>query len=423
MGKNKVLEVNHAYTHNRNISDNETFDYNSTSGKYDALSPEQTNYFENTNTSNRIGLNYRLQEKKYSYQLGFGMQFTELGSRSIRAANGKDTMITQNFTNLFPTASFTYSVNKTRNFRFSYRGRTNAPTNTQLQDVRDVSNPLQVKTGNPSLKQEFINNFSINYSTFNMMSFRFFMSNFGVSTTGNKIVNSIDSLNQAVTITRPVNLDGVYNVNAFASTGFPIKKLKGSNVNFSTIVNFNRDISLIYKEKNFTRRLFLTQTFSFNFNKNKFDMGVTGSLTYNNARYSLQENLNTDYFTQMYSADFSYTFKKDIIASTDFDFLINTGRTDGFNQSIPLWNASLSKQFLKNKSAEVRVTVLDILNQNKSITRSIGENYLEDNRTNVIRRYFMISLVYNLNRMAGRNQVPQNMQRMMERGAKQFRTQ
>jgi hypothetical protein len=43
-----------------------------------------------------------------------------------------------------------------------------------------------------------------------------------------------------------------------------------------------------------------------------------------------------------------------------------------------MWNASLSKQFLKNKAGELKLTVYDILNQNKSITRSIGENYFED---------------------------------------------
>ena len=423
IGKNKVIELNYAYNHNRNVSDKTTYDYNSGSGKYDALNLLQTNYFENTNTSNRIGLNYRLQQKKYNYQLGMAVQFSELGSRSIRAATGKDTTINQTFTNFFPTASFTYSVNKTKNFRFNYRGRTNAPTITQLQDVPDVSNPLQVKTGNPSLKQEFINNFTINYSTFNILSFRFFTSNFSVSTTGNKIVNSIDSLNQAVTITKPENLDGVYNVNGFTSIGFPIKKLKGSNVNFSTIVNYSRDVSLVYKEKNFTQRWLLTQAFGFNYNKDKFDMGVNGSLTYNTAKYTLQKNLNTEYFTQVYSADFNYTFKKDIIVSTDFDLLINSGRADGFNQSIPMWNASISKQFLKKKEAEIKITVLDLLNQNKSITRTVGDNYFEDNRTNVIRRYFLVSFVYNLRRMAGRNQpqMPQNMQRMIERGARQFR--
>ena len=203
LGKNKVLELNYAYTHNRNISDKDAYDYNATSGKYDVLNLLQTNYFENTNISNRFGFNYRFQEKKYNYQLGLGMQFTELGSRSIRAETGKDTTITQNFTNFFPTASFTYNVNKTKNFRFNYRGRTNAPSITQLQDVADVSNPIQVKTGNPSLKQEFISNFNINYSTFNIMSFRFFTTNLSVNTTGNKIVNSIDSLNRAVTIPDP----------------------------------------------------------------------------------------------------------------------------------------------------------------------------------------------------------------------------
>jgi hypothetical protein len=420
LGKNKILELNYAYTHNRNISDKDAYDYNSTSGKYDVLNLLQTNYFENTNISNRLGFNYRFQEKKYNYQLGLGMQFTELGSRSIRAETGKDTTITQNFTNFFPTASFTYSVNKTKNLRFNYRGRTNAPSITQLQDVADVSNPIQVKTGNPSLKQEFISNFNINYSTFNIMSFRFFTTNLSVSTTGNKIVNSIDSINRAVTISRPVNLDGAYNVSALGSFGFPIKKLKGSNVNLTTVVNYNHDISMVYKEENLTNRLLLTQTFGFNYNKNKFDMGVTGGLTYNNARYSLQENLNTDYFTQTYTADFSYTFKKDIIASTEFDLLINSGRSDGFNQNIPMWNASLSKQFLKNKAGELKLAVYDILNQNKSITRTIGENYFEDNSSNVLRRYFLISFIYNLNRMGGK-QMPQNIQRTMERGMKQFR--
>jgi hypothetical protein len=78
---------------------------------------------------------------------------------------------------------------------------------------------------------------------------------------------------------------------------------------------------------------------------------------------------------------------------------------------------------LKNKAAEVKLTVFDLLNQNKAITRSIGDNYFEDNRTNVIKRYFLLSFTYNINRMAGRNQqqMPQNMQRMMERGMRQFR--
>lgn len=420
---NKILEFNYAYTHNRNNSERETYDYNLSTDKYDLINLLQTNYFENTLTSNRFGTNFRVQQKKVNYQLGAGIQFTELGSRSFRAATGVDTFISQRFTNFFPSANFNYSVNRTKNFRFNYRGRTNAPTITQLQDVPDLSNPLQVKTGNPSLQQEFVNSFNINYSTFNMLSFKFFTANLNYGITGNKIVNSIDTLNKAVTISRPVNLDGAFNSSGFFTLGFPIKKWKGSNVNFTTIINYNRDISLLYRETNLTHRWLLTQSLGFNYNyKEKLDMGINGSLTYNNTRYTLQGDLNSEYFSQTYSTDLSYTFKNNFILSTDFDYFVNSGRSAGFNQSIPMWNAGISKQFLKNKAGEIKLSAFDILNQNKSINRNTGDNYFEDTRTNVIRRFFLLSFTYNLNRMAGRNQqLPQNMQRMIERGARQFR--
>ena len=77
--------------------------------------------------------------------------------------------------------------------------------------------------------------------------------------------------------------------------------------------------------------------------------------------------------------------------------------------------------FQKNKAGELKLTVLNLLNQNKPITRTIGENYFEDNRTNVIRRYFIVSLTYNLNHTANRNQMPQSLKNMMDSGMKQFR--
>lgn len=422
VGNNKIIELNYAFTDNRNTSDKKTYDYNNGSGTYDAMNLVQTNYFENSNISNRIGMNYRLQEKKYNYQVGMGVQFTELSSTSLRAVTGKDTTITQRFTNFFPSANFNYSVNKTKNFRVNYRGRTNAPNVTQLQDVPDVSNPLQVKMGNPSLKQEFISSFNINYHTFNLANLRFFATNMNIATTNNKIVNSLDTLNRAVTITKPINLDGAYNAGGLITIGFPLKKFKGSNLNFSMISNFNRDISMINKQKNITQRFVLTQTIGINYNKDKFDMGLNGNVGYNKATYSLQENLNTSYFTQTYSVDFNYTFKKGILLSTDVDYYLNTGRTEGYNQAITMWNGSISKQILKNNAGEFKLSVYDLLNQNKSVNRTVGDNYFEDTRTNVVRQYISFSFTYNLNKMAGnQGKMPQQIQRMMERGGREVR--
>jgi hypothetical protein len=158
--------------------------------------------------------------------------------------------------------------------------------------------------------------------------------------------------------------------------------------------------------------------------KEKLDLGVNMNITYYNVKYSVNTSLNENYFTKTLSADISYTFLNSLILSTDFDYYVNSGRSSGFNENIPLWNASLAKQLFKKKNAEIRLSVNDILNQNQSITRTNSDNYIEDTRTNVLRRYFTISFLFNLNKMGGKNGNPmQNMPmpKMMQRGLRNLR--
>ncbi|HMG67106.1 MAG TPA: outer membrane beta-barrel protein, partial [Chitinophagaceae bacterium] len=429
LGKDKLIELNYAYTNNQNTSDKKTYDFDSTSGKYETLDLPLTNYFKNSFQANRIGVNFRVQKKKYNYQLGTAAQFSTLESISQLAASGKDSTSRHDYINFFPVANFNYQVSKNKSFRFRYSGRTNQPSLSQLQNVLDQSNALQWRIGNPDLKQEFNQNVNVTYNSFNIVNFRFIAANISFSTTSNKIVNSTDSVSRGIQLIKPVNLDGTFNTSSFVTLGLPFKnkKLKGSSLNFTNSIAYNQDVSMLYKQKNIGKTITITQGAGINFDilKDKLDFGVNMNVSYYNVKYSVNEFMNENYLTQSYSADVSYTFAKNFILATDFDYSINSGRSDGFNQSIPLWNASFAKEIFKKKNGEIKISVNDILDQNQSITRTTSDNYIQDTRTNVLQRYFLVSFLFNLNKMGGKKSNPaQNMPmpRMMERGMRNLRT-
>ena len=429
IGNNKLLEFNYAYTYNRSMSDRKGFDYDSATQQYTTVNPLQTNDFDNTYKVNRVGTNFRVQTAKYNYQLGIGVQRSELEnfSRRKRVAT-TDTLITthQTFTNFYPTAVFNYQFSRTRNLRFRYSGRTNQPSVSQLQDVVDPSDPLYVTSGNPNLGQEFTNNFNVNYNSFNISTFKYISASLRFENTLNKIVNSISNIGLGKQLIIPVNMNGAFNTSSFVTLGIPLRKLKGSNINFNNSILFNRDVSLVEQEKNVMNNLVITQTVGVNLDiKQKFNIAANGTVGYNSVHYSIsdpeKQNPNTRYFSQTYSLDFNYTTKSNTIFSTDFDYYINTGRSEGYNQNIPLWNISVAQQLFKKKNGELKFTVHDLLNQNQSVTRTVTQNYILDSRTTVLKRYFMLTFTYNLNKAGsnqqqerGRPQMPRQIQRQMD---------
>lgn len=354
-GLNKLLEVNYAYTRNQSESDRRAYNYNSSTDKYEIPNLQLTNRFENLFEAHRAGANFRVQQKMYNYQFGLAVQQSRLESQSYQAATGRDSLTKQTYTNFFPTASFNFTPTRSKNLRFRYNGRTSQPSINQLQNVPDATDTLNIVIGNPNLDQEFNHNFNIGYNSFNILTFRFIAANLSFSTTQNKIVNDI-SVNGPVQITRYTNLNGYYRGNTFVTLGLPFKnpKWKGSSVNLTNNMSYTRDVSMVRSQKNFTKTAMIMQGVGVNLSKEKYDLGLRANLTYSDVKYTVNAQLNEDYWTQNYALDFSYNFPKNFILNSEFSYLINTGRAQGYNQNIPLWNASLSKQVFKNKNGELR---------------------------------------------------------------------
>ena len=316
IGKNQIIEFNYNYNSNVNNSGTQTFSYNKANGQYDIAVPNLTNVFENTFNSNRVTLNYRLQNAKYNFSIGSGIQAGDLISKNL----SKDSSITQNFVNFFPTMNFRYDFSRTKNLRIFYNGRTGQPSAQQLQPVVDNSNPLNITTGNPNLKQQFIHTFRILYNSFDVVTQKIFFATINANFTDNDIQNSTTYLPNGAQFTRPVNLSGTYNINGFLNYGFPLKKPK-SNINLGVNLSNSQSQTLVNNLSNYTRNTTAGFNASWTTNiKEGFDMNFSSNSSFSFARYTLQPQQNGDFFTQTFVAEPTIYTKSGWVFSTDFRY-------------------------------------------------------------------------------------------------------
>ena len=128
----------------------------------------------------------------------------------------------------------------------------------------------------------------------------------------------------------------------------------------------------------------------------KIDFTIRYMGNYNVVKNSLRQQQNNNYYSHNANASFNWNFWKGFVFNTSIDNTVYAGVSQGFNQNFFLWNASLAYKFLKDRSLEVKGSVFDILGQNSSISRTVNETYLEDVRTQVLQRYFLVTITYNL---------------------------
>ncbi|MES2514475.1 MAG: outer membrane beta-barrel protein [Bacteroidota bacterium] len=404
LNKNNFILVNYTGSYTDNYSSKRTYNKNYVDYKYSELDSLLTNVFRNQYQTQSAGLGYRFQKEKFNFSVNGAYQWSVLSKQQeIPTAYN----VSKTFESVLPSAQFQYKFAAKKNLRVNYRTSNNAPSIDQLQDVINNSNSLQLSTGNPDLKQDFQQNLNIRYSGVNTdkaTSFFFLVSgNYSDNYIGNStlianqdtVVYNDIFLQQGSQIVRPVNLDGYYSLRSFINYTFPFSRLK-TNISVNVSGNYNNVPGMINTDINYAKTATggLGLVLSSNISE-KFDFTLSSNSAYSNIVNTLQTSSNTTYFSQNSKVKITANPYKGLVLQTEYTNTYYSGLTSAFNQSISLWNAAIGYKFLKNKQAELRLTVYDLLNQNNSVSRTNTDSYIQDSQTNVLNRYYMVTFTYN----------------------------
>lgn len=404
LGERSQLRFSYKGDFNINESDRKTFDKDVEGNVYDVLNPVLSNSFLNDYNTHAGGISYRYSERgKLTFSANLDLQQANLNSNQTFP---NELNINRTFTNLLPFASLRYTISPTKNLRIFYRTSTNAPSITQLQNVVDNSNPLQLRAGNPDLEQEFSQLFTLRYNSTNTEKATSFFAyvNAGLST--NNISNGVftatrDTTFRGVTLARgsqltlPINYGQAWNISSFMTYGFPLSVIK-SNINLNAGVNYTQTPTLVNGNENISDNLgFKTGVvIGSNISKN-VDFTVSYNGGYNIINNSLNPELNNNFYSQNVSLKLNLLSPKGFFFNTEGINSLFSGLGD-FDQNFTLLNMSIGQKFLKNQQGELKLTAFDILNQNTAINRLVTEAYIEDSRSLVLNRYYLLTFTYNI---------------------------
>ncbi len=432
--KATFLQFSYKFTYSYSKSDRSTYDFSKYS--FDGINPEYgawgnylgrldgelgdyrddklSRYSEYRNYTHDIQVMMRFIRQKYN--LNFGVMIQPQRSKFIQDYQGKYVDTVRTVTNVSPTLDFRYRFSKMSNLRVNYRGTTSQPSISQLLDITDNSDPLNISKGNPGLKPSFTQNFRLFYNNFVQNHNKGVMTYINFSTTSNSISNKVTyDETTGGRITRPENINGNWNVMGAFMFNCSIDSAGVWNINTDTNLGYNHYVSYLSldksqdSQKNTTQNTTWNERLSLSYRNDWLELSLDGTLAYNHAKNKLQPNSNLDTWQFSYGPSMTLTAPWGTSLNTSLSCSSRRGYSDAsMNTDEFVWNAQLSQGFLKGKPLTVMLQFYDLLHQQSTFSRAISSVSRTDTEYNAINSYAMLHVVYRMNLFGGKDARKEN---------------
>ncbi len=425
------LQLSYRYNYSYNESDRATYDFSYLGTAFsEGITPEYrtwrpfldrvtdgienhkeknlSRYSEYNNYTHDVQLTYRWIQPKFQLNAGFMVQPQR--SHYIQDYQGISVDTVRNVTNMSPTLDFRYRFNQMSNLRVQYRGTSSQPSMTDLLDITDDSNPMNITKGNPGLKPSFTNSFQLFYNTYMQSHQRSIMTFANFSTTRNSISNMV-TYNEKTggRVTRPENINGNWNFNGAFMFNTAIDSVGMWNVNTFTNLGYTNNVSYLFDndrlvpEKNYTRSTTLMERLSFSYRNAWLEVEPNGTLNYTHATNELQSESNRNTWMFSYGVNINYYAPWGTSFTTGISENSRRGYSDSsLNTNELIWNAQVSHGFLKGNALTISLQFYDILKQQSNFSNVVSATMRSDTEYNGINSYVMLHAIYRFNIFGGR---------------------
>ncbi|MBO6017831.1 MAG: TonB-dependent receptor [Prevotella sp.] len=389
----------------------------------DYLSRDLSRYSERTEYRHQADIQLRYVREKYNVNLG--VQAQPERSHFVQQYLGKPVDTVRTVTNVSPTLNLRYRFNQQTNLQVTFRGQTQQPSITQLLEIYDDTNPLNISMGNAGLKPSFSSNLGVNFQKMrspklieDSLGFMIpknqrnwsFSTNVNLQRTSNSIGNVV-TYNETTggRISRPENINGNWSVNGGGSFNLGLDTLNrwdfsgginGSYRHQVGYVNLNRTA---VPDRNVTHTYNFSPDVSLSYRNRWLNFSLNLRVNYSRTENELQASRNLTTWNYNYGGNCGITFPWETRLNTDFHCYSKRGYSDQtLNTNELIWNAQLSHSFLRGKKLTIMLQWYDILSQQTNFTRTVNANGWRDQEVNAITSYAMMHVSYRMNFFGGR---------------------
>jgi outer membrane receptor protein involved in Fe transport len=397
LSKKFYLEFFYNYSHLTNNNNRQAYPYQDEI-HIDSLSK----YYEQLTVYNRVGSVLRYSFNGINASAGIARQELKLTGKYApdKGLPWDSAGVTKSYPDFTPNLNFNYEFKNHMRLELGYSNSISAPDFNDLQPIKNTSNPAYQVEGNPDLIPENAHNVNLGFNYWNPSSFASIGFNVDYGITKDPIVyNQVtvyDTTKGMITISTPENMDQSTNVGSWLWSEIPIIKTK-LTIDVNGGVSYTNSPTRINEILDNTRSRNINAGSSLNItpgSKLVLSAGIWGNLS--KIRYSTNEDYNQDYYNYTLNASVKWQFISKMFFESNFSYDVYKNKNSGFNQSIPLWNASIRRILGKNNKFEMRLAAFDIFNKNIDISQYTYQNYIQTSKTNTLARYYMLSVTYNM---------------------------